>query len=97
MNLPRHVVNPSRSAKIHLLLALLTAMMLPPHSHAATVTGVLQDISIQALNTKLTFSPTTNVLLTATGLNAGPPRTIETTNGKFSIVLEAGDYTVRLP
>jgi hypothetical protein len=68
-----------------------------PHARGATVTGVLQDISIQALNTKLTFSPTTNVLLTSTGLNAGPPRTIETTNGQFSIVLEAGDYTVRLP
>ena len=64
---------------------------------SATVTGTLQDISIQALNTKLMFAPTNVVLLTPTGLNAGPPRTIETANGQFSIVLEAGDYTVSLP
>src|SRR5262249_23623820 len=49
------------------------------------------------LNTRLTFAPTNDVLLTGTGLNAGPPRTIAATNGQFSIVLEAGDYVVSLP
>ena len=65
--------------------------------HAATVTGALQDISIQPLNTMLMFAPTNDVLLTGSGLNAGPPKTIETSSGQFSVVLEAGDYTVSLP
>jgi hypothetical protein len=64
---------------------------------SATVTGTLQDISIQALHTKLMFAPTNNVLLTGTGLNAGPPKVIDTVNGAFSIILEAGDYAVSLP
>ena len=64
---------------------------------AAIVTGTLNDINIQGLNTKLMFSPSTNVLLTPTGLNAGPPKTIDTTNGQFTVVLESGDYTVSLP
>jgi hypothetical protein len=90
--------NPTGATNALLTLFTISAFLtFPIYGNAATVTGALQDISIQALNTKLTFSPTTNVLLTATGLNAGPPRTIETTNGQFSIVLEAGDYTVRLP
>jgi hypothetical protein len=67
------------------------------HGAAATVVGTLQDISLQALNTKLTFAPSTNVLLTTSGLSAGPPRTIETANGQFALPLEAGDYTVSLP
>jgi len=66
-------------------------------SPSATVTGTLNDISIQGLNTKLMFAPTNNVLLTPTGLSAGPPKTINTTNGQFTIVLESGDYTVSLP
>ncbi len=64
---------------------------------AATVIGDLKDISIQALNTKLMFAPTNEVLLTPSGLNAGPPKVIESVSGQFSIVLEAGDYTVSLP
>lgn len=64
---------------------------------AATVIGSLQDITIQPLNTMVMFAPTNDVLLTGTGLNAGPPKTIETINGQFSIVLEAGDYTLSLP
>jgi hypothetical protein len=77
---------------------LLSLLFLPgTGARGATITGVLQDISLQALDTRLTFAPTTNVLLTAAGLNAGPPRTIATSNGLFSIVLEAGDYTVSLP
>ncbi len=66
-------------------------------SPAATVVGSLQDISQQGLNTKLTFSPTTNVLLTPIGLSAGPPKSIDAVNGQFSVVLEAGDYVVSLP
>src|SRR5437899_8581534 len=66
-------------------------------AHSATVTGDLKDISVQALNTKIMFSPTTNVLLTASGLSAGPPRIIDTVSGSFTLDLEAGDYTVSLP
>src|SRR5882672_11395063 len=65
--------------------------------HAATVTGNLTDISIQPLDTKLLFTPGTNVLLTGTSLSAGPPKMIDTTAGAFSLALEAGDYTVSLP
>ena len=65
--------------------------------HAATVVGNLTDISIQPLNTKLMFSPSTNVLLTPAGLNAGPPKVIDTVSGAFSLALEAGDYSVSLP
>lgn len=64
---------------------------------AATVTGNLTDISIQPLNTRLLFTPTTNVLVTPSGLNAGPPKIVDTTNGAFSLMLEAGDYTISLP
>ena len=64
---------------------------------AATITGSLTDISLQPLNTKIMFSPTTNILLTPSGLSAGPPRIIDTFSGAFSLPLEAGDYTVSLP
>src|ERR1051326_2167300 len=76
-------------------LTLLTHLSLP--APAATVTGTLQDISIQALDTKLIFTPTNDVLVTATGLSAGPPKILDTTGGQFSLMLEAGDYTVSLP
>jgi hypothetical protein len=64
---------------------------------AATIAGTLRDISIQALDTKLMFAPTNAVLVTGNGLSAGPPKVIDTVNGAFSIVLEAGDYTVSVP
>src|SRR5215468_9719115 len=93
---------PLAKTKPHSFLHELALTILPLLSFAfcggaATVTGNLQDISLAALNTRLTFAPTNDVLLTGTGLNAGPPRTIATTNGQFSIVLEAGDYVVSLP
>jgi hypothetical protein len=66
-------------------------------NQAATVTGNLTDVSLAPLNTKIVFSPTTDVLVTPSGLSAGPPRIIDTTNGSFSIQLEQGDYTVSLP
>src|SRR5438105_108935 len=79
------------------LLLLLSTLGPRPSTQAATVIGTLQDISIQALDTKLIFTPTNEVLVTGTGLSAGPPIMIDTTSGQFSIVLEAGDYTVSLP
>src|SRR5258706_13831346 len=79
----------------YLLLLLATCNL--QLATAATVTGNLTDISIQALDTKLIFTPTNDVLVTGTGLSAGPPKIIDTTAGAFSLVLEAGDYTVSLP
>ena len=64
---------------------------------ATTVFGNLSDISIAALNTKIMFAPTNEVLLVQSGLSAGPPKIITTVNGAFSLSLEPGDYTVSLP
>src|SRR5689334_1489119 len=64
---------------------------------AATIIGTLQDISQQSLDTRISFAPTNQVLITGGGLSVGPPRILQSTNGSFSIVLDAGDYTVSLP
>src|SRR5262245_56527007 len=57
-------------------LTLLTHLIFS--AGATTVTGTLRDISVQALDTKITFAPTNLVLVTGTGLSAGPPKTIDT-------------------
>src|SRR5213594_989068 len=85
------------SFKFHSLLLLSTLNYQPSTTLAATVTGTLQDISIQSLDTKLILTPTNEVLVTPTGLSAGPPKILDTTSGQFSLMLEAGDYTVSLP
>lgn len=64
---------------------------------AATIIGNLKDISQQSIDTRISFAPTNQVLVTGNGLSVGPPRIIDSANGAFSIVLEAGDYTVSLP
>jgi hypothetical protein len=64
---------------------------------AATIIGNLKDISQQSLDTRISFAPTNQVLVTGGGLSVGPPRIIDSVNGAFSIVLDAGDYTVSLP
>jgi hypothetical protein len=64
---------------------------------AATIIGNLNDISQQSLDTRISFAPTNQVLVTGNGLSVGPPRIIDSVNGAFSIVLEAGDYTVSMP
>jgi hypothetical protein len=64
---------------------------------AATIIGNLQDISQQSLDTRISFAPTNQVLVTGGGLSVGPPRIIDSVNGAFSIVLDTGDYTVSLP
>jgi hypothetical protein len=66
-------------------------------SQSATITGTLTDISTAPLNTKLLFSPTNEILCTSSGISAGPARILDTTNGAFSLTLEAGNYTVTLP
>lgn len=79
------------------LLGLWSLASGPWTAQSATITGTLHDLSLQPLDTKLVFTPTNAVLVTASGLSAGPPRVIDITNGAFSLVLDAGDYTVSLP
>jgi hypothetical protein len=64
---------------------------------AATIIGNLKDISQQSIDTRISFAPTNQVMVTGGGLSVGPPRIIDSANGAFSIVLDAGDYTVSLP
>ena len=90
-----HQTRNTRYAVRLLVLSLATCNLQP--ATAATVTGTLQDVSIQGLETKLMFAPTNDVLVNNGGLSAGPPKVIDTVNGAFSIVLDAGDYTVSLP
>jgi len=76
-------------------LTFLTFLTLP--TSAATVVGNLTDISLAPLDTMLMFAPTNTVLVSGSGLSAGPPKVIGTADGAFSVVLDAGDYTVSLP
>ena len=64
---------------------------------AATIIGNLKDISQQSLDTRISFAPTNQVQVTGGGLSVGPPRIIDSTNGAFTIVLDAGEYMVSLP
>ena len=66
-------------------------------SPAATVTGTLTDISQSPLTTKLVFTPTNEISVCSTSLCVGGPRILDTTNGVFSLLLDAGDYTITLP
>jgi hypothetical protein len=77
--------------------SLIVARWILKVSNAATVTGTLTDISLNALNTKLLFTPTNTVLINASGLSAGPAKIVESSAGSFSIPLDTGDYTVSLP
>lgn len=64
---------------------------------AATIIGNLKDISQQSIDTRISFAPTNQVVVTGGGLSVGPPRVLDSVNGAFSIVLDPGDYTVSLP
>jgi hypothetical protein len=90
--------------KIRIIKTLtFVALLLPVASFnlqlatAATIIGNLKDISQQSLDTRISFAPTNQVTVTSGGLSVGPPRIIDSANGAFSIVLDAGDYTVSLP
>lgn len=85
-----------KSLTLTALLAQLTIVG-AQRASAATIIGNLNDISQQSLDTRISFAPTNQVLVTGNGLSVGPPRIIDSVNGAFSIVLEAGDYTVSLP
>lgn len=91
----RTIIAPPKST-----LAGLTAVLLLlacVGARAAVVTGTLKDIGLASYQTSLTFTPTNRVLITAGGLQVGPPKTITATNGSFSLTLDAGDYWVRCP
>src|SRR5712691_13281976 len=75
----------------------LTLLAIACPASSATITGNLTDLSLAPLNTTLQFNPTNIVLVNSAGLSAGPPKTVDSTNGAFSLVLDAGDYTVCLP
>ena len=97
---PAQPGNRQHLTRIMVWLLLLLAIDYGPRIQqcaGATITGNLTDISLAPLSTKLQFNPTNDVLVSTSGLSAGPPRTIDTTNGAFAIVLDAGDYTVSLP
>jgi len=72
------------------LIQLATCILPPITATAATVTGTLQDISLQSLDTKIMFAPTNGALVTPTGLSAGPPRVIDSVNGAFSVCWKPG-------
>src|SRR5262249_34989862 len=92
----RRITNMTNHMKIQLTqLTLLTYLTIT--TRAATVTGNLTELSLAPLNTTLQFNPTNIVLVTGGGLSAGPPKTVDTVGGAFSIVLDAGDYNVCLP
>src|SRR5437899_7762558 len=55
----------------------LVLMLAAGSAVGATITGTLRDISIQALETKLMFAPTNEVLVTGNGLSAGPPKVVD--------------------
>src|SRR4051812_40567239 len=76
---------------------LLSALCFLLPTYAATVTGNLTDISLNALDTKLIFTPTNEVQIGNASLSAGPPKILDTTSGSFSLLLGTGDYTVSLP
>src|SRR5260370_18405256 len=77
-----------------LLLVLAIGFGLKPQQCAgATITGNLTDISLAPLSTKLHFNPTNALLVSTSGLTAGPPRTLDTTNGGVAIVLAASEHT----
>lgn len=87
----------SLSRTILPLLLLAIGYWLFAPARGAIVTGYLEDIGISPMETKITFTPTNAVIVTARGLSAGPPKTVTATNGSFSQVLEGGRYTVCFP
>jgi hypothetical protein len=94
---PRGDVIAGHSGLIRKSAALLALLGICAACIGATVTGNIHDIGIDALNTKITFTPTNIVLLTSSGLSAGPAKTHTSSNGMFSVTLDGGPYTVCFP
>lgn len=85
-------------AQVRLLLALaLLSFCILHSSFSSLVTGNVVDVGLNSLTTTMKFTPTNSVLVTGGGLSAGPATNIVTTNGSFSVVLDAGDYWVSFP
>lgn len=67
-------------------------------SATITVTGLVSQITSAALETKITFTPASDILLLTNGLSAGPAKTISSAaNGGFTNTFNPGTYLVRLP
>src|SRR2546423_12487832 len=62
-------------------------------SPAATIIGNLTDISLQPLDTRISFAPTNQVTVTGGGLSVRPPRLAQTPTRSFSPPPHVGDYT----
>jgi hypothetical protein len=63
-----------------------------------TVTGLVSQITSEALETKIMFTPAQDILLLTNGLSAGPAKTISSaSNGGFTNTFNPGTYLVRLP
>ena len=88
---------PSFPSVRNLLFLFLSLQLATFNLQPATIIGNLTDISLQPLDTRISFAPTNQVLISSAGLSAGPPRILQTVSGAFSIALDAGDYTVSLP
>ena len=78
------------------LLALLLLLGAPAHA-AWMVTGLVNQVTSAALDTAISFHPGEDILLLNNGLSGGPAKTIYSTNGAFSVTLDAGNYLTRLP
>jgi len=87
----------SRSVLPILVMGIMGSMGSMGPSQGASVWGNLVDIQLGHLETKVTFYPTNLVLVTASGISAGPAITITATNGYFSNRFDCGDYVVSFP
>lgn len=82
-----------------ILVLILSAICHLPSAHATiTVTGLVSQITSEALETKIMFTPAADILLLTNGLSAGPAKTISSAaNGGFTNTFNPGTYLVRLP
>ena len=75
----------------------LAFLLLPLVADATTINGVLRDININLLTTRVRFVPVSQVVAFPGYLEVGPPTIIISTNGIFSIELANGTYAVSFP
>ena len=89
----------SGAARIAVAAVLFYSALCIPHSAlGAWVTATnTHNIVGHVLNTKITFTPTNDVLIANGGLSAGPAITTNIVNGRFTNWLDGGNYTVTFP
>jgi len=89
----------SGAARIAVAAVLFYSALCIPHSAlGAWVTATnTHNIIGHVLTTKITFTPTNDVLIANGGLSAGPAITTNIVNGCFTNWLDGGNYTVTFP